>query len=117
MSLCKSLLLLSLLGLGSAVASDLNFTLVNETSRSFEAVYVSAADDADWDGNVLPDGGVLAVDGKLAVKFQGAPKSAKWDLKVVDSDGVAVTFEDVNLIDVESITLKGEDGKYVAEVE
>lgn len=119
MSLSRSLLILwsCVLGLGAAVASDLDFTLVNETARSFEAVYISASDDPDWDGNLLVDGKALDVGGRLAVKFEGAPKTAAWDLNMVDSDGVSVTFKNVNLIDADSITLKGSDGNYTAEVE
>ncbi len=68
--------------------------------------------------SLLGHGSVLAVNGELLVTFPESSKSAAtWDLKVVDSDGVAVTFDDVNLIDVESISLKGEDGNYSAEVE
>jgi hypothetical protein len=115
----KSLLFLGicLVGLASAVASDLNFTLVNETGRSFEAVYISASDDPDWDGNLLTEGVTFAPPGKLAVVFEDAPKTATWDLNIVDSDGISVTFKAVNLVDVETITLTGRDGNYTAEIE
>jgi hypothetical protein len=113
------LLLLALyaFSLGSTMASDLDFTLVNATNRSFEAVYLSATSDKDWDGNLLAQGKPLDVGGKLAVRFDGAPKSATWDLNIVDADGLAVTFEKLNLIDVETVTLKNVDGKITAEVE
>jgi|GEM_PF-915707 hypothetical protein len=118
MSFRKTLLLLAgALSLGTALASDLDFTLVNKTGRSFEAVYLSASDDPDWDGNLLPNGKVLAANGKLAVKFEPTAKAATWDLKVVDSDGLAVIFKNVNLAGADIVSLTGRDGEYRAEVE
>jgi len=111
------LALIALLGLGNAVASDLDFTLVNHTPRSFEAVYITASDNKDWDGNLLPDGRPLVAGGKLAVKFDSHAKSASWDLNIVDSDGVSVTFDDVKLSGADTVTLKVVHGKITAEVE
>lgn len=41
-------LLLALVALKAARASDLDFVLANQTKRDFEAVYVTAVDDKDW---------------------------------------------------------------------
>ncbi len=98
---------IGLLSLGCACASDLDFTIVSQTSRSFEAIYISASDDPDWDGNLLSNQQTLAEGGKLAVKFDETEESETWDLKVVDSDGVTVTFKDVNLAEVDIVTLNG----------
>lgn len=111
------LLFCALLGLGNAAASDLDFTLVNHTGRSFEAVYLTASDNKDWDGNLLPDGKVLAAGEKLAVKFDPKAKSATWDLNVVDADGVAVTFDAMKLPGADTVTLKVVGGKITAEIE
>ena len=102
---------------GFAVASDLDFTLVNNTNRSFEGIYVSAANDKDWNGNLLPEGRVLASKGRVAVKFDPAEKSEKWDLNVVDADGVAITFDNIDLAGAGTIKLKVVDGKVTAEVD
>jgi len=56
-----------LLGIANAFASDLDFTLVNQTARSFEGLYVTASDNRDWDANLLLDGKVLAAGGKIQV--------------------------------------------------
>ena len=53
-----------LLGIANAFASDLDFTLVNQTARSFEGLYVTASDNKDWDANLLLDGKVLAAGGR-----------------------------------------------------
>ncbi len=100
----------------TVVASDLNFTLVNETGLSFEAVYVSASDDKDWDGNLLKGDAVLAEKGQLVVKFATAETAKVWDMNVVDADGVAIRFEKVNLAGADTVTLRNVDGKVIAEV-
>ena len=40
-----------LLGVANALASDLDFTLVNQTGRSFEGVYITDSNNKDWDAN------------------------------------------------------------------
>jgi hypothetical protein len=111
------LLICALLSLGNTLASDLDFILVNHTNSSFEGVYVSAANDKDWDGNLLPEGSVLAKGGRIDVKFAPTEKSEKWDLNVVDADGVAVTFTNIDLAGAGTIKLKVVDGKITAEVD
>ena len=111
------LLFCALFGLGTAMASDLDFTLVNHTSRSFEGVYITATSNKDWDVNLLPDGKALAAGGKLKVKFSAADKSGTWDLNLVDSEGVSEQFKDVNLVHADTVTLEVVDGKITAEVE
>jgi hypothetical protein len=103
--------------LGTALASDLNFKLVNETSLSFEAVYLTPTTDKDWNGNLLNAGKALGAGKSVQVAFDGTAKSATWDLNVVDEDGASVVFKDVNLIDVDTITLRQADGKVTAVVE
>jgi len=111
------LLLFTLLGFGHALASELDFVLINQTGRSFEAVYISAADDKDWDGNLLTKRGTLAPGGKLTVRFEERSDAATWDLNLVDDEGLAVKFDDVNLTNVETITLQDVNGKITAVVE
>ncbi len=50
---------LLLLSLANVFASDLDFTLVNRTARSFEGLYVTDSGNKDWDANILLDGKVL----------------------------------------------------------
>ena len=111
------LLILTLLGLGHAFASERDFVLVNQTGRSFEGVYISAADDKDWDGNLLIKGRALAPGGKLTVRFEEKSDAATWDLNLVDDEGLIVRFDKVNLSNVEMITLKDANGKITAVVE
>jgi hypothetical protein len=106
-----------LLGVANAFASDLDFTLINKTERSFEGVYITAPDNKDWDANLLLKGKVLAAGGKIDVRFRRDTKSEIWDLNIVDDQGLSVTFDHVKLTNANTITLKDVNGKITAEIE
>src|ERR1700742_5365803 len=110
-------LFILLLSIGNAFASDLDFTLVNQTARSFEGLYITASDNTDWDANLLLNGKVLAAGGKIRVRFKNDAKSESWDFNLVDDEGLSVTFSKVNLEDVDTVTLKDVNGKITAEIE
>jgi hypothetical protein len=106
-----------LLGIANAFASDLDFTLVNQTARSFEGLYVTASGNKDWDANLLLDGKVLAAGGEIRVRFKTDARSETWDFNLVDDEGLSVTFDKVKLAGVDTVTLKDVDGKITAEIE
>src|SRR5213595_3445471 len=106
-----------LLGIANAFASDLDFTLVNQTARSFEGLYITSSGNKDWDANLLLNGEVLAAGAKIRVRFRSDAKSETWDFNLVDDEGLSVTFDKVKLTGVETVTLKDADGKITAEIE
>jgi hypothetical protein len=106
-----------LLSVSNAFASDLDFTLINNTARSFEGIYITAPDNKDWDANLLLNGKVLASGGKIDVRFKRDAKSEIWDLNIVDDQGLSVTFDHVKLTNAGTITLKDVNGKITAEIE
>ena len=110
-------LLILLLSVANAFASDLDFTLVNQTARSFEGLYITASNNKDWDANILLDGKVLAAGEKIKVRFKSDASSEIWDLNLVDDEGLSVTFDKVKLAGVDTVTLKDVDGKITAEIE
>ena len=105
------------LGITNAFASDLDFTLVNQTGRSFEGIYNTDSANKDWDANLLLDGKVLAARGKIRVRFKRDVKSETWDFNLVDDLGLSVTFDHVKLAGVDTVTLKDVNGKITAEIE
>ena len=109
--------LLILLSIANAFASDLDFTLVNQTSRSFEGLYITAPDNRDWDANLLLNGKVLAAAGRIRVRFENDAKSETWDFNLVDDEGLSVTLDNVKLAGVDTVTLKDVNGKITAEIE
>ena len=106
-----------LLSVASAFASDLDFTLVNQTGRSFEGLYITSSDNKDWDANILLDGKVLSAGRSIQVRFKNDAKSETWDFNLVDDEGLSVTFDKVKLAGVDTVTLKDVDGKITAEIE
>jgi len=106
-----------LLSIANAFASDLDFTLVNQTARSFEGIYITDSNNRDWDANLLLNGKVLAAGGKIRVRFRSDAKSETWDFNLVDDEGLSVTFDKVKLTGVDTVTLKDADGKITAEIE
>jgi len=106
-----------LLSIANAFASDLDFTLVNQTARSFEGLYITASDNKDWDANLLLNGKVLAAGGKIQVRFKNDAKSETWDFNLVDDEGLSVTFNKVDLAGVDTVTLKDVNGTITAEIE
>ncbi len=106
-----------LLSVANAFASDLDFTLVNQTSRSFEGLYITAPDNKDWDANLLLNGKVLAAAAKIRVRFKNDAKSETWDFNLVDDEGLSVTLDKVKLAGADTVTLKDVNGKITAEIE
>ena len=113
----RSFLFILFLVVANAFASDLDFTLVNQTARSFEGLYITASDNKDWDANILLDGKVLSAGGSTQVRFKNDAKSETWDFNLVDDEGLSVTFDKVKLADVETVTLKDVNGEITAEIE
>ena len=66
----RCFLFILFLSVVNAFASDLDFTLVNQTGRSFEGLYVTASGNKDWDANLLLDGKVLKTGGTIRVRFE-----------------------------------------------
>src|SRR6266481_9792335 len=111
------LLFILFLGVAIAFANDLDFTLVNQTGRSFEGLYITASDNKDWDANLLLDGEVLAAGARIQVRFKRDAKSEFWDFNLVDDEGLSVTFNKVDLEGVDTVTLKDVNGQITAEIE
>ena len=101
----------------SVFANDLDFTLVNQTGRSFEGLYITTSENRDWDANILLDGKVLAAGGKIQVRFKDDANSETWDFNLVDDEGLSVTFDRVKLAGVDTVTLKDVNGTITAEIE
>ena len=110
-------LFILLFSIANAFANDLDFTLVNQTGRSFEGLYITASDNKDWDANILLDGKVLAAGGEIQVRFKNDAKSETWDFNLVDDEGLVVTFDKVKLAGVDTVTLKDVNGTITAEIE
>ena len=105
------------LGVANTFAAEHEFTLVNQTGRSFEGLYITASDNKDWDANLLLNGKVLTNGGKILVRFKTDTISETWDFNLVDDEGLVVTFDKVKLEGAGTVTLKDVNSKFTADVE
>jgi len=82
-----------------------NFTLVNKTGYELNAIYVSPSKSDDWEDDVM-DQDTLDDGDSVAIHFQRAIKTCKWDLKVVyTDDSSSAVWNDIDLCSVETITI------------
>ena len=113
----RFLFFILLLSVANTLALDLDFTLVNQTGRSFEGLYITASNNKDWDANILLGEKVLAAGGTIQVRFKNDAQTESWDFNLVDDEGLSVTFDKVNLAGVDTVTLKDVNGQITAEIE
>jgi hypothetical protein len=93
-----------------------DFTLVNKTGVVINKLFVSPHDADDWQEDVL--GQDTLGDGEsLEIKFNRGEKAAMWDLRIEDTKGNAIEWENLNLLEISKITLHYENGKATAETE
>ena len=90
---------------GVASAGDADFTLVNKTGYALREVYLSPTHKTNWGSDRL---GSNTLENNKSRVFKFADKaSCVQDLMVVfDDDGSDVTWEDLDLCDLNKITLK-----------
>ncbi len=89
---------------------DQDFTVVNATGVVIDSLYISRATVNDWEEDVL--GVETLPDGEsVAISFAGDEEECKWDIMIKDTEGTAVYWRDINLCDIETLTLHIEDGK------
>ena len=92
----------------AAQAGQQDFTLVNDTGRPICDVYISPSDVADWQEDLLEnDKFCLSQGEKYHLTFGRDLKGIKmWDLRVVDDKGKDKVYEDINLMETSTITLR-----------
>lgn len=93
-----------------------DFTLVNATGVEIDKVFISPHDKDDWEEDVLgqdtlPDG--QSVD----IKFHRAETAPVWDLRIEDSKGNGIEWENLNLLEINKLTLNYKDGKATAKID
>ena len=90
---------------GAALAASQDFTIVNKTGYSLKHIYVSEASNNSWDEDILGRD-VLNDSESLDVKFGKADKTCKWDMKVTYDDNETAVWENLNLCEINKITLR-----------
>ena len=105
----KTLLLLSmffvLLASAAAFAGAQDFVLVNKTGVEINAVYVSPSKRNDWEEDILGDD-TLPDGESVEITFDRGENASMWDLRIEDSDGNSIEWENIPLKKVSEVTLK-----------
>ena len=99
-----------------AAASRLDFTLVNKTGVDIAQVFVSASDVDNWEEDLLGEDEILADGGKLNIHFTPDAEAELWDIRVVDPEGTAIDWKELDLTAISKVTLKFEDGEPTADL-
>ena len=97
-------------------AGNQDFTLDNETGVEIHKVFVSPHDVNDWQEDILGKD-TLPSGQSVDIKFSPKEQAAMWDLRVEDSQGNAIEWENLNLLKISKVTLHYKDGKATADTE
>lgn len=93
-----------------------DFTLVNKTGVEIHAVHIAPHDVDDWEEDILGRD-TLPSGETVDIKFNRTETAENWDLRIEDSKGTAIEWENLNLLKISKVTLFYENGKARAEVE
>src|SRR5438270_4754731 len=81
-----------------------DFTLHNQTGVEIHSLHVSAHSTDDWEEDILGKD-TLASGESVKITFDDHDKHVHWDLKVTDKDGNALEWYDLNLVEIDEVTL------------
>ena len=98
-----------------ARAGKQDFLLHNQTGVEIHSLYVSPHSADDWEEDILGKD-TLAAGDSLKITFEDRDKHGHWDLKVTDKDGNSLEWYDLNLVEIEEVTLHWKDGKGWADI-
>lgn len=96
----------------SAQTSE-DITVINKTGFEIHALYMTPHNAKQWGADIL---GVdtLAVSDSVSIVFSRKEKSKLWDLRVEDAAGAFIEWENLNLLEISSVTLYYKNGKATA---
>ena len=81
-----------------------DFVLHNQTGVEINSLYVSPHSSNDWEDDILGQD-TLADNESVKITFDDRDKHVHWDLKVEDSKGNSLEWEDLNLLEISELTL------------
>ena len=87
-----------------ALAGNQDFKLVNKTGYQIDEVYVSRASSKSWGKDVMGSD-ALEEDNSVNITFDAPANVCRWDLKVKYNDGDTAEWGNLNLCNIEAITL------------
>ena len=106
---------LLLLAASAAFAGEQDFILHNRTGVEIHKLHIAPHSSDEWGEDILGQD-TLASGETLQIKFHRTEKAAHWDLRVEDSAGHSIEWENLNLLEISEVTLHYKDGKAWADV-
>lgn len=102
----QALLALTLLTAASApaLAGNQDFRLVNKTGYQIDEVYVSRVSARNWGKDVMGTD-ALGADATVRITFDAPANACRWDMRVKYEDGDTAEWSNLNLCNIETITL------------
>ncbi|MCB8840580.1 hypothetical protein [Aurantimonas sp. VKM B-3413] len=87
----------------AALAQDLTFNLINNTSSAVTEFYTSPVSTDDWEENMVSD--PIAPGEQASANIADGRAVCEYDIKAVFADGDTVTDNNINLCELGSYTL------------
>lgn len=103
-ALALSVVALFITATAFARAGKQDFILHNQTGVEIHSLYVSPHSTDDWEEDILGKD-TLPSGESLKITFEDRDKHVHWDLKVTDKDGNSLEWYDLNLIEINEVTL------------
>jgi hypothetical protein len=107
---------ISLLTATAAQAGEQDFVLNNKTGFVINKLQISPHSAESWEEDILGQG-QLENGSSLKIRFARSEKAAHWDLRIEDENGKGIVWENLNLLEISSVTLHFKDGKAWADFE
>lgn len=103
---CSTVGFLVALSVSAMAQAKQDFQLVNKTGYEISSVFVSASKADEWEDDVLTDD-TLDDGDTLTVRFKGAGKTCKFDIKVVyEVDDSEAIWHDIDLCATSKVTIR-----------
>ncbi|MFY0660938.1 MAG: hypothetical protein JXR15_10625 [Shimia sp.] len=103
MKLMSSALLTLAITASLALAEDLNFLLINESSAAVTAFHVSTSSSESWEENLI-DGGYLDSGYEINVRIADGQTTCVYDVLAEFADGATLEDYSLDLCDMGSYT-------------
>jgi hypothetical protein len=106
---------IALVAAATARAGDQDFTLVNKTGVEIHSLHVAPHSSDEWGEDILGKD-TLANGDSLEITFGKHDRAHHWDLRIEDEKGNTLTWENLDLMTIEQVTLHFKDGKAWADL-
>jgi len=106
---------MALVAASAVPAGDQDFTLVNQTGVEIHSLHVAPHSSDEWGEDILGKD-TLANGDSLEITFGKHDRAHHWDLRIEDEKGNSVTWENLDLMKIEEVTLHVKDGKAWADL-